>query len=368
MATYKGTSADAARSSLLAKQRDADSRSFQDKQEAIRQQNAVHLRDMNDQFAVRSAGMDDAFKAATVGLVTASQFREKRKEVEQLDRAEETLRRAERDEERKRRDQQRKSKLNALSFQQHDDDDEGQHEERRETAVEERKEERTERKEGAEQDVTNPSQPATAEPVSATDESSTSSKRAKLTKNPDVDTSFLPDAARQAEEARLRQQLADEWRAEQDRLKHQPINITYSYWDGSGHRRRLSVERGLSVGQFLERVRRDCQAEFSELRNLSADHLMYVKEDLIIPQHHTFYQLIVTQARGKSGPLFHFDVRDDVRLAADARVEKEESHAGKICTRAWYERNQHIFPASRWEIFDPAVQREKYTIKGGEVK
>lgn len=35
------------------------------------------------------------------------------------------------------------------------------------------------------------------------------------------------------------------------------------------------------------------------------------------------------QARGKSGPLFHFDVRDDVRLVSDASVEKEESHAGE---------------------------------------
>ena len=36
------------------------------------------------------------------------------------------------------------------------------------------------------------------------------------------------------------------------------------------------------------------------------------------------------QARGKSGPLFHFDVHEDVRLENDARVEKDESHAGKV--------------------------------------
>lgn len=30
-------------------------------------------------------------------------------------------------------------------------------------------------------------------------------------------------------------------------------------------------------------------------------------------QHYSFYDLIVTKARGKSGPLFHFDVHDDVR-------------------------------------------------------
>ena len=29
-----------------------------------------------------------------------------------------------------------------------------------------------------------------------------------------------------------------------------------------------------------------------------------------------------------------------------------QSHAGKVCLRSWYERNKHIFPASRWEPFD----------------
>jgi protein FAM50 len=34
--------------------------------------------------------------------------------------------------------------------------------------------------------------------------------------------------------------------------------------------------------------------------------------------------------------LFHFDVHDDVRLnGIDARVEKDESHPGKIVQRGW---------------------------------
>ena len=65
---------------------------------------------------------------------------------------------------------------------------------------------------------------------------------------------------------------------------------------------------------------------------------MYVKEDLIIPNQYTFYDLIINKARGKSGPLFHFDVHEDVRLQHDARVEKDESHAGKVVERHWYSR------------------------------
>jgi protein FAM50 len=74
------------------------------------------------------------------------------------------------------------------------------------------------------------------------------------------------------------------------------------------------------------------------------------------------------QARGKSGPLFQFDVHDDLRLNVDARVEKDESHPGKVVERRWYDRNKHIFPASRWEVYDPSVKRdESYTTHGKEV-
>ena len=46
---------------------------------------------------------------------------------------------------------------------------------------------------------------------------------------------------------------------------------------------------------------------------------MYVKEDIILPSTITFYDLIATRARGKSGPLFSFDVHDDVRYVVGAR-------------------------------------------------
>ena len=95
---------------------------------------------------------------------------------------------------------------------------------------------------------------------------------------------------------------------------------------------------------------------------------MYVKEDLIIPHTTSFYDLILTKARGKSGPLFHFDVHEDVRMTLDTRVEKDGSHPGKIVQRSWFEINKHIFPASRWEVYDPTVIRTKYTIHGGEVR
>ena len=46
----------------------------------------------------------------------------------------------------------------------------------------------------------------------------------------------------------------------------------------------------------------------------------------------------------------------------DASVEKDESRAGKVLMRSWYERNKHIFPASRLEPYDPSKNYSKYTI------
>jgi hypothetical protein len=34
--------------------------------------------------------------------------------------------------------------------------------------------------------------------------------------------------------------------------------------------------------------------------------------------------------------------------------------------RSWYERNKHIFPANRWEAYDPEKTWEKYTVSISE--
>mmetsp|Transcript_23319 Transcript_23319/g.49877 ORF Transcript_23319/g.49877 Transcript_23319/m.49877 type:complete len:230 (-) Transcript_23319:291-980(-) len=189
-----------------------------------------------------------------------------------------------------------------------------------------------------------------------------------IMKNPEVDTSFLPDQQREQRALAERERLRKEWLNRQKAIKEEILEITYSYWDGTGHRRTVQCKKGDTVAQFLELVRRDLAKEFREMGNVSSDALLYVKEDLIIPQDISFYDLIATRARGKSGPLFNFDVHEDVRLGAvDSRVEKDESHPGKVVERRWYDRNKHIFPASRWEIYDPAKEYGSYTIHGGEV-
>lgn len=156
----------------------------------------------------------------------------------------------------------------------------------------------------------------------------------------------------------MREALRQEWLRKQEEIKAEEVEVVYSYWDGSGHRKSVKVKKGDKISTFLEKARQ----QFPELRGVNVDNLMYIKEDLIIPHHYTFYDFIVNKARGKSGPLFNFDVHDDVRLLADATLEKDESHAGKVVERSWYQRSKHIFPASRWEVFDPEKNYGKYTI------
>jgi protein FAM50 len=148
----------------------------------------------------------------------------------------------------------------------------------------------------------------------------------------------------------LRARFAEEWKQEQERLKKLKLKITYSYWDGSGHRRSLEVPRGATVGRFLRWVHEDLQPEFPELRKTAPDDLMFVKEDLILPTHVSFHDLIALNARGKTGPLFDFGVSAEHVQAMTSG--EQEAHAGKVVDRRWYERNKHLFPASRWEPFD----------------
>jgi protein FAM50 len=57
-------------------------------------------------------------------------------------------------------------------------------------------------------------------------------------------------------------------------VKKQRLEITYSYWDGSGHRRDIVVPKGATMYKFLEWVRQDLAKEFPELRGISAESLM----------------------------------------------------------------------------------------------
>lgn len=311
---YVGTSQDAVRIRRLEKQRDAERRKIEElKNKTASTQGQPGLLQFG---SGTSEILETAFKKETVGLVTREEYVEKRVNIKNKieEEEKEKLQKLQEEEEKLQLEkrQKRKRKVNArLSFA--EDFDDGTEEE---------------------QDEEENQEPA-------------KSRCGKLGKDPTVETSFLPDSEREAEEQAERERLKSQWFREQEMIKNEPLQITYSYWDGTGHRRAIQVRKGDTIGAFLRAIQQQLAPEFREVRTASVENLLYVKEDLIIPHQHSFYELIINKARGKSGPLFHFDVHEDVRTIADATVEKDESHAGKVVERHWYEKNKHIFPASR---------------------
>lgn len=332
MAQYKGAASEAGRALQLMKKRERQREHMELLRQRIAEENTLKA-NIDKKFSAHYDAVEAELKSSTVGLVTLNDMKakqealvkERERQLAKREQSRELQLKLERLRERARKQQQRRQ-IRSLSFCLDEADDEGEGEA-----------------------GTPPPQPE--EPP----------RKRKLGKNPDVDTSFLPDREREEEENRLREELRQEWEAKQEKIKNEEIEITFSYWDGSGHRRTVKMKKGNTMQQFLQKALEILRKDFSELRSAGVEQLMYIKEDLIIPHHHSFYDFIVTKARGKSGPLFNFDVHDDVRLLSDATVEKDESHAGKVVLRSWYEKNKHIFPASRWEPYDPEKKWDKYT-------
>lgn len=324
---YVGTAQDAVKIRRLEKQREAERRRI----EELKNKSADGQPGLLQFGSSTSEILETAFKKETVGLVTREQYVEKRVNI------------------RTKIEEEEKEKLQKL--QQEEEELQMQKRKKRRVKGDPRLSFCDDIENGSDEDDFEKQETKKNGPV-------------KLGKDPTVETSFLPDREREAEEQAERERLKKQWLREQELIKNEPLSITYSYWDGTGHRRVIQVRKGDTIGEFLRAVQQQLAPEFREVRTTSVENLLYVKEDLIIPHQHSFYELIINKARGKSGPLFHFDVHEDVRTIADATKEKDESHAGKVVERHWYEKNKHIFPASRWEIYDPTKKWERYTIHG----
>ncbi|GLB34816.1 putative XAP5, circadian clock regulator [Lyophyllum shimeji] len=323
--------AEGRREDALAKQRSQMREEFE-RQKQLLINETEKARPSSNRFVGQNDSVEDTLKHSTVGLVRLEDFQQRRKELEEA-RAREAAKTNELKDEKRKMKKRKKVAKATLSFASEEEgDDEGSS-----------KADDGNRSSKEKDEVSGDGPPA---------------KRSKFRKNPNVDTSFLPDREREEAERKERERLRLEWLEKQEMMKKEDIEVVYSYWDGSGHRKSVVCKKGDTIAAFLEK----CRHQFPELRGVSVDNLMYIKEDLIIPHHYTFYDFIVNKARGKSGPLFNFDVHDDVRLLADATKEKDESHAGKVVERSYYQRNKHIFPASRWEVFDPEKNYGKYTI------
>jgi len=258
---------------------------------------------------------EEEFRKSTVGLVSVEQFREKRRRVDEL------IRQSINEPEVEKRKVVQKKCNNKLSF----DDEEGDDED-------------------VEDEVVVPR------------------VMGYLGKNPFVDTSFLPDEARRVAIEQQKRQLTGKWMDEQEKQKEQIIKVQFSYWDGAGHRRAIDVAKGTTIKDFLSAAFKMLEHDFPDLRGKNLHGLIYIKEDLIIPTYLTFYDLIKSGAQGPHGYLFDYEFDYEGNVSADPQTAGgNERHAGKVVDRRWYERNKHVFPASKWEHYDPNKKYEKVT-------
>lgn len=273
MAHYKGAASEAGRAMQLMKKRELQAQEVEFRKKKIEEE--LKVRNIENKFASHYDAVENQLKSSTIGLVTLDEMKAKQEDIVREREQKLALKKEEKHREKNRileakealKDKQKKQ-IQALSFNLDAEEDPYS-------------------KEGSDSE----------DHISENWKNEIEPAKKKIKKNPFVDTSFLPDREREEQENKLREQLRQEWQIKQAQLKDENINITYSYWDGSGHRKTLVMKKGHSIYQFLQKCLEMLRPEFTELKTVTADQLMYVKEDLILPQHYTFYDFIVTKVQ-----------------------------------------------------------------------
>nr|CAD7577299.1 unnamed protein product [Timema californicum] len=262
MAHYKGAASEAGRAMHLMKKREKAQQEIEFRKKKIEED--LKISNIENKFAAHYDAVEQQLKSSTIGLVTLDEMKAKQENIvkererklaqKQLEKEQEKLRILEAKQAEKNR---QKKQIQALSFTIDEDEQDSE--------------------DGEEDEDKGKSSSETEQDISKShSETEPPSKKKKIRKNPDVDTSFLPDREREDEENRMREELRQEWAGKQSSLKEEEIEITFSYWDGSGHRKTVRMKKGNSIYQFLQRCLELLRKEFSELKTVTADQLMYV--------------------------------------------------------------------------------------------
>lgn len=106
------------------------------------------------------------------------------------------------------------------------------------------------------------------------------------------------------------------------------------------------MRKGNSISTFLELARKQLSEEINELKTMSFENLMFVKDEVIIPLNYSFHELLLLSTQGKSGPLFTLQNDEN-----DANLFHEvDSNVGRIMVRHFYDLNKHVFPYNKYEV------------------
>lgn len=211
MAQYKGPASESQRVMQLQKKRERDQEEIEIKKRKLADE--LKVANMESKFSTHFDAVENDLKTSTVGLLTVEEMRTrqenavKEREMQLARKNREELRLLKKEEKEKEKVKKKQSQqIKALSFNVCDEDDDNEEEEDEDEA-----EETTESQAGPSGEFL---------------------KKKRFGKNPDVDTSFLPDVDRDEEENRLREELRLQWEERQAKLRAEEVEITYSYWDG----------------------------------------------------------------------------------------------------------------------------------------
>lgn len=226
MAHYKGAASEAGRAMQLMKKREIAQQEIELRKKKIEDDLKIH--NIENKFATHYNAVEQQLKTSTIGLVTLNEMKAKQENI--VKERERKLAQKEREKEQEKEralaakqaeKNKQKRQIQALSFNLDEDENEDEDEDEAEVS------------DNANAEVPKAGNLQRDEPVIK-----------KIRKNPDVDTSFLPDREREEEENKLREELRQEWAKKQNALKEEEIEITFSYWDGSGHRRSVVMKKG----------------------------------------------------------------------------------------------------------------------------
>lgn len=221
MAHYKGAASEAGRAMQLMKKREIAQQEIELRKKKIEDDLKIH--NIENKFATHYNAVEQQLKTSTIGLVTLNEMKAKQENIVKERERKLAQKEREREQEKERalaakqaEKNKQKRQIQALSFNLDEDEDEAEISD----------------EDNAEKSMESENARCNSPEIK------------KIKKNPDVDTSFLPDREREEEENKLREELRQEWATKQNALKEEEIEITFSYWDGSGHRRSVIMKKG----------------------------------------------------------------------------------------------------------------------------
>ncbi|OAF66579.1 hypothetical protein A3Q56_05674 [Intoshia linei] len=129
--------------------------------------------------------------------------------------------------------------------------------------------------------------------------------------NPDVNTSYCPDIDKENDDVIKREELCEEWRVLQKITKEEMVYIPFHYWDGCSHSHQLHVPKKINIGEFCLKALELIRDDYNELKKSTVNDLMFIKHNLIIPQHYTIYDFVVAKRKLASGELIFNFIREN---------------------------------------------------------